>query len=1113
MNTRSLPAPQLPRLDRLTWRLAATPWLVASLYGALGASAQGAPPAQALLGTACAADTSPVPADMDLAKIQDTIGALQAQGDPSALGLSCQAWRYAVQHHGPQHLHAARTQATLGGTLLWLQRPAEAYAVLADAREQLANQPGAYPSDLGHISSALGFIHMQRGEVVQALQEMERSIGELSANVDPEEQEAVWRIRHNYGALLSTQRQYAKAETVLQGLLADYEAAAAVNPELPASALRMLSANARRQELFAQAMAYTRREIALRQASPGTYRNQLAVAEHNLALLLIADTQFGPAQQVLEAAIASHDTGEPDLLNQAADLRDTLSNLLLQRGQVAQAVTAARQSLARIQASPQAGTARELRPRWRLGQALADAGELPQALQVLQEGMRWVDASTGNGDITTRLGLFSAQAEVLYELGSYDEARALLERARQQLAGSPSATVEQARTLQLSASLKQTLGDIPGALADLALAQERLAPRYAPTDSVRFDLQVRQCVMQIEACTAVRQGLAAATDSSTRELSPDIEARAWLALAAQARHQGQAQQASLATRAALNAATRSAEPRLLWLAQAAQADVLADAGRPRDAIIFGKWAVDTLQRTRQQVATLGTSAEARYLNNKAEVYRSLADRLAGQGRIAEAVSVMRLLKQAEQNDYALRAAPSAGAQAEVPWTAQERKLQALVSAALQSQHASADEYARLRRLQATQAITSDERQRLETLAAQSRNQRDALRKRLDTALADMAQDTVSAPTALGSPARLKPRQADVVHSYVLLSRQGLRVITVSRDRTWVRSRALTPERLSQDIATWLDQLRLRQAPGALDRRLYEQVGQLIDEPARRAHAKRIVLWLDGPLRHLPIAALHDGQQFLAQKYVLLQAAPVADSSNTRRVQHPQPATLQAFGITHAQEGLPALPGVGRELCSIVRGPVQGLDANTPGCADNGARGLGALPGWASANEFFTGASLRAAAAAPDSSLLHIGTHFVLRPGLVSRSWLLLGDQQRLGLADIAGLPLAQHSLVTLSACESGVPAGQDTDGRQIDGLATAVLGAGARQVLASLWRVDDQVTASFMQQLYTEIARTPTDVAAALQRTQVRLLAEGGNASRPASPYDWAAFVLTDAHY
>jgi CHAT domain-containing protein len=147
----------------------------------------------------------------------------------------------------------------------------------------------------------------------------------------------------------------------------------------------------------------------------------------------------------------------------------------------------------------------------------------------------------------------------------------------------------------------------------------------------------------------------------------------------------------------------------------------------------------------------------------------------------------------------------------------------------------------------------------------------------------------------------------------------------------------------------------------------------------------------------------------------------------------------------------------------------------------------------------------ASAGVPADALLHMGTHFVLRPGNVSKSWLLMGDGAKLSLERLRGLPLGQPALVTLSACETGV-GGERADGREIDGLAGALLDNGARQVIASLWRVDDRSTAQLMHRLYAEIKRAPDDVALALHRAQGAALRAGS-----AHPYHWAAFTLATA--
>lgn len=182
------------------------------------------------------------------------------------------------------------------------------------------------------------------------------------------------------------------------------------------------------------------------------------------------------------------------------------------------------------------------------------------------------------------------------------------------------------------------------------------------------------------------------------------------------------------------------------------------------------------------------------------------------------------------------------------------------------------------------------------------------------------------------------------------------------------------------------------------------------------------------------------------------------AARTRRAQPrpgrgsaPSPAALhaQAFGVTRALQGLPALPGVADELCAIVRGPVKGLEDPASACA---GQDRGPLPGNAQLNQGFTEMQLVEASRQQPGGLLHLGTHFVLCSGNVSRSWLLLGGPH----------------LVVLSARETAVAVA--ADGREIDGLATALLDGGAQAVLASLWRVDDAETARFMRRFYAALA-------------------------------------------
>ncbi len=105
-------------------------------------------------------------------------------------------------------------------------------------------------------------------------------------------------------------------------------------------------------------------------------------------------------------------------------------------------------------------------------------------------------------------------------------------------------------------------------------------------------------------------------------------------------------------------------------------------------------------------------------------------------------------------------------------------------------------------------------------------------------------------------------------------------------------------------------------------------------------------------------------------------------------------------------------------------------------------------------------------------------------------------------------------LVVLSACQSGL--GQEQGGEGLIGLTRAFQYAGARTVAATLWQVEDRVTAELMVRFYRHLRDGKTkDVA--LRAAQIELIRgpievrdEDGQAREidASSPYYWAAFQL-----
>ncbi|HEY6968168.1 MAG TPA: CHAT domain-containing tetratricopeptide repeat protein [Candidatus Angelobacter sp.] len=140
--------------------------------------------------------------------------------------------------------------------------------------------------------------------------------------------------------------------------------------------------------------------------------------------------------------------------------------------------------------------------------------------------------------------------------------------------------------------------------------------------------------------------------------------------------------------------------------------------------------------------------------------------------------------------------------------------------------------------------------------------------------------------------------------------------------------------------------------------------------------------------------------------------------------------------------------------------------------------------------------------------LHFATHGIIDPLHPEMSGLILSLISRSGkhqdgylrLGDIYKLKLSAD-LVVLSACKSAL--GKDLESEGIIGLPRGFLYAGARSVIASLWKVDDEATAAFMKGFYARIQRGESP-SSALRLAQIGMV----HSTKWSAPFYWAAFVL-----
>lgn len=244
-------------------------------------------------------------------------------------------------------------------------------------------------------------------------------------------------------------------------------------------------------------------------------------------------------------------------------------------------------------------------------------------------------------------------------------------------------------------------------------------------------------------------------------------------------------------------------------------------------------------------------------------------------------------------------------------------------------------------------------------------------------------------------------------------------------------------------------------------------------------AKRLFIVPHGPLHYLPFQALHDGQGYLIAR----EAISIWPSASVGGQLWSRPnravSALLAFGNPATQENVP-LPGAEREVKEVSE-----LFKQKQVFVQQDATKV----------TF----KLRA----NQSAVLHVAAHAEVDDvdPLFSKI-LLANDGQDRGLLEareVYGLDMHSVSLVTLSACESGL--GKVLKGDEIVGFTRSFLSAGASSMVASLWPVADNSTEALMTRLYQSMGEG-ADLMDSMRTAQLDVQKQ----RRFAHPFFWAPF-------
>ena len=380
----------------------------------------------------------------------------------------------------------------------------------------------------------------------------------------------------------------------------------------------------------------------------------------------------------------------------------------------------------------------------------------------------------------------------------------------------------------------------------------------------------------------------------------------------------------------------------------------------------------------------------------------------------------------------------------------------------------------------------------------------AFGKQLQTPLCGMTSSVQRTATQLAALSRFTGKRTGV--AYVVALRDQLQLVMVPPTSPPAARRSPTPIQVASAHPTKLPLLAqskpskprvIRQVLGTVSRSELLAVAQTfrreVSDPSRAhtqsylASAQKLYQWLVAPLerqlqthqidtllftmddglRGIPMAALHDGRQFLVEKY----GVALIPSFGLTQVRHTDldKLSILAMGISEQNQGQASLPAVSAELSILQNHLWRGQTQVT-------------------LNQNSTLTNLKAISRQYQPGIVHLATHAAFKPGKVNNSFIQFWNAKlNLNQLQLLSQELRWHQnpaveLLVLSACRTAV-GNQNAE----LGFAGSAIAAGVPATLASLWSVSDSGTLGVMSKFYQYLKHTPTK-SEALRQAQISML-------------------------
>ncbi|MGP1385356.1 MAG: CHAT domain-containing protein [Thainema sp.] len=509
-------------------------------------------------------------------------------------------------------------------------------------------------------------------------------------------------------------------------------------------------------------------------------------------------------------------------------------------------------------------------------------------------------------------------------------------------------------------------------------------------------------------------------------------------------------------------------------------NLLSQQNHPELAIAFLKESVNVQETIRNTNQGLPSHLQESFVETVADDYRQLADLLFQQNRVLEAQRVLDLLKVQELDDY-LRGVQR-NAQTESGITLRPEELEALerFNVAQSQLIELGRELLELETIDLADR-TPEQAERIRELRQLQNDARTDFQTFLESdeikALITQLRQTdgatnleLSELNTLQDNLRKLEQNAVVLYPLILEDRLELIIVTANSPPLR-RTVSVSREDLNRGIAEMRSALQSPSSDAVTPaQQLYDWLIRPIEGDLAQANADTIIYAPDSQLRYIPLAALHDGNQWLTERFRVnnITAASIDDLDN-----QPTPELeILAAAFSEGQYTVPirdrtlsfgGLEYAGRE--------VENLSQIIPQTEKR-------------LNEAFDSGIV---VDMNDFSVVHLATHATFNPGPPEDSFILFGDGSKATLTDIKSWNFPNVELVVLSACETAVGDVPLGNGEEILGFGYLMQLAGADAAIASLWAVSDGGTQVLMNAFYGAL-QDGNSKAEALRQAQVALI-------------------------